>query len=830
MLNDLRYALRTLRRSPGFAASAILALALGIGANTAVFSVIYAVILKPLPYPEPERLVRLYERNPTQGIDRGDVSPGTFVDWRARSHTLESLAVYTRGEALWSFNDQNEVVVSSAVSPSLFSILGVTPILGRTFRAEAEQEKPFGDRGEVILSHGLWHRRFGGSPDVVGQVVRVEGRVPLHVIGVMPRGFAFPEKAEAWTNRAFLRPISPGERQTRYEQPIARLARGASLADARAELVTISSHIEADQPRSNAGWTADVEPLADSLVRLNKGALAVLLGAVGGVLLIACANVANLLLARATGRRQEMAVRIALGAGTRRLLRQCFTEALVLAAFGTGAGVAVGHWGTRLLVRMAPPEPRLDEAGMNGVLLLFAIGVGVVSAVATGMAPALQASHAAEHCSFRPQGRAVAGGSARVRRLLIAGEVAVVVLLLTTAMLLVRSFVKLHGVDLGFQAERVLIVETRWPVGRFVPAGPPTRPWFLLQQHVDEMLATVRSVTGVEAAGVMTDLPLTGNAALGSMWRADAAGASGVRPPVSARDQWRADISIVTPGYFEAMGIPLVRGRRFTDADRFTQEQLTNPEGPRPVGVAIVNSAMAARYFAGQDPIGRSVVVFDDQTFSSSRGIVGVVADVRAHQVSAAGQPAIFLPHGQHPGVFRPTIALRTTLSPESMADTMRARLRVFDPQLMVLRTRTMQDVVSGALSRPRFNLLLFGGFALLALGLAAVGIYGVVAHLVAQRTREIGIRMALGARAADVLRLILREGMVPVVLGAGAGMLAALAATRAVRSMLFGVTPLDPVSFAAAPTLLVSVALLACYLPARRATRVDPLVALRDE
>ena len=343
------------------------------------------------------------------------------------------------------------------------------------------------------------------------------------------------------------------------------------------------------------------------------------------------------------------------------------------------------------------------------------------------------------------------------------------------------------------------------------------------------MVAAVESVPGVEAAGLVTDLPLTGDPSSGSMWRADAPGASALKPPSSARDQWEADISIVTAGYFQALGIPFLRGRNFSDADRFTEQQLTNPGTPR-AAVAVVNSAFAARYFPNEEPIGKRLVLFDDQTFGGTRTVVGIIADTRGRAVAEAGQPAIYLPHAQSPQVFRPTIAVRSTLPPDVTAAAIRERLRQFDPQLLVLRTRPMNDVVSGALSRPRFNLLLVGSFAVVALGLAAIGIYGVVALLVTQRTREIGIRVALGARRADILRVVVLEGMSPVLVGAAAGVTGSLAATGAIRSMLFGVTPLDPVSFALAPVMLAAVALLACYLPARSALRVDPLSALREE
>ena len=828
MLNDLREALRTLRRSPGFAASAILALALGIGANTAVFSIVYVVLLKPLPYAEPDRLVRLYESNPAQGIERGDLSPGTYVDWRARSRKLEGIAVYTTGEGLWSFGDQQEVVKTSAVSPILFSLLRVQPVRGRTFRAEADQPPPDGDGVEVILSYALWQRRFAGSPAVLGQAIRIEGRVLRQIVGVMPRGFAFPDETAAWTNLTFRRPISQGERQVRYYQALGRLAPGVTLADAAAELTTISSQLEVEQPPSNAGWGAQVEPLADASTRGSRAALLVLWAAVGGVLLIGCANVANLLLARASARRQETAVRVALGAGTWRLVRYCFTEALVLVTLGTLSGLVLGNWITHALVRLAPPDlPRLSEVGLNGALLTFAICAALVTTALTGLAPALYAARAQHHGLIRLTPRSVIESGGSVRAWLIAGEVAVVVVLLTSSMLLVRSFAQLRGVDLGFASEHALSVETRWPVGRF--ATSTRRPWYLVSQGVDGLIAAVRSIPGVDAVGLVSDLPLRGDPSAGSMWRPEAPGASGTRAPASARDQWKADISIVTGGYFEALGIPFQRGRNFSDGDRFTEAQLLNPESPR-TAAAVINTAFSARYFPDEDPIGKMVVLFDDETFGGTRTIIGVVADVRSRAIADPGAPMIFLPHAQHPDVFRPTLVVRSSLPPRVLAPAIRARIHAYDPQLLVLRTRPMQEVVSGALSRPRFHLLLVGSFAIVALGLAAVGIYGVAAMSVTRRTREIGIRMALGAQAGDVLGRVLAQGMWPVAFGSLAGLAGAAGVTRALRSMLFGVTALDTVSFALAPLVLAAVALLACYLPARRALRVDPIVALREE
>ena len=468
------------------------------------------------------------------------------------------------------------------------------------------------------------------------------------------------------------------------------------------------------------------------------------------------------------------------------------------------------------------------EAGTVAVVVLFGAAAGMLTAALAGIAPALQAAQAGDGGFFtRSSARSVSPRGAALRRGLIAAEVAIVVVLLTSALLLARSFAKLRVVDLGFETERVLTVETRWPTGRFLT--PTRRPWFLVQQSVDGMVAAVRTVPGVEAVGLVTALPLSGEAYAGTLWRADAPGASGVKPPASARDQWKADLNTVTAGYFEAIGIPFLRGRNFSDADRFSEEQLTNLETPR-IGVAVVNRAFAARYFRDEEPLGKTLVLFDDQTFGFSRTIVGIVSDMRGRAVAEDGRPTIFLPHAQHPDVFRPTLAVRSSLPLHAVAGAVRERLRQFDPGLLVLRTTPMADVVAGALSRPRFNLLLVASFASVALGLAAVGIYGVVALLVTQRTREIGVRIALGPRRADIIRVVLADGMAPVLAGGVAGVAGSLAATTAIRSMLFGVSPLDPVSFAVAPAILAAVALLACYVPARRALRVDPLVALREE
>jgi putative ABC transport system permease protein len=823
MVSDVRYALRAFRRSPGFAVSAILALALGIGANTAVFSVVYAVLLKPLPYAHADRLVKLSEVNPAQNEDNGRVSRGTFEDWRARSRTLDGLAAFSSGgESLWTIGDRPQIVRVAGASPSLATVLSTQPILGTWFPEQGPGQAAL----QIVISYGLWQRMFGGASDVVGRRVVVEGRAPREIIGVMPRGFAFPERTEAWVRLAMGGPLTASQRRFMSYHAIGRLAPGATLSDVRREFDVLSAQLAVEQPESNQGWEARIVSLHASDTGEVRASLVALFAAVAGVLLIGCVNVANLLLARASARRHEIAVRVALGASTARLVRQSLTEATLLAAGGAITGLVIGQWLSDVLVNLAPPDvPRLADAGLDGAVLLFTAAVSVGSALLMGLAPAYHFAAARRRSTPRSE-RSIAPAAALPRRILIGGEVAVVVLLLTAALLFMRSFVQLRSVDLGFEPKRVWTVSTRWPVGRMLAPGGP---WSRLQRAVDDLVEAVAGIPGVDAVGVIADVPLVGRPYDSRIWRRDAPGATGTSPPSNPRDRWHADLTIVTPGYFAALGIPFLRGRNFTDADRWTDAQLKAETIADP-GVAIINQTFAERYFPGQDPVGRAAIVADDETFGSLRTIVGVVGDVRGHAVAQPALPALFIPHAQHPDVFLPSLIVRSSLPPEAFADVIRQRISAYDPQLLVQRIRPMEEVVSGALSRPRFNLLLVGTFAGLGLGLAAVGIYGVVAFLVTQRTREIGIRIALGARAADVRRLVLVEGMGPVAAGGVAGVVASLAATRLIRTLLFGVTAMDPVSLLAAPCLLTAVALLACYLPARRATRVDPLVALRED
>jgi putative ABC transport system permease protein len=824
MLSDLRYASRTLVRSPGFSLSAILAIALGIGANAAVFSVVQAVLLKPLPYARPDRLVRIWETNPAQGVERGEVGPGTYVAWRDRAKTLARVSLYMAPrQRLILGGGESHVILNTAVSPSLFETLGIQPILGRGFPAE-NPAAPVRDAPLMVLGYELWHQRFGGRSDILGQIVTLDGRSFMTVVGVMPRGFDFPGGSQSWTQERFDSPVSPRQRLFRYFEAVARLDDRSAIADARAELATIAGALATEFPGSNSGYSVRVESLTDAVVGRSKPALFALLAVVGCVLLIACANVANLLLARISSRRQEIAVRIALGAGTIRLLRQRLAETLVLVAIGGVMGLVLGHWGTRLLVALAPPDvPRLDEVGFDRAVLIFTATLTILTALGTSVLPMLHARRLGLIETLKASARG-ASDAPRSRRWIVAGQVALTLMLLVGSLLLLRSFMALRQVDLGFDSSRVLTSTVQFPTSKFFDPVK-RRPWFALQLQFERLLESVAALPGVEAAGGITNMPLTGDPTAGTFWMY-----TGTQARPAATAQYRTTINVATPEYFTAMRIPIVRGRSFSGSDRVAEEVLTSPleAAQRPPGVVLVNHAMAARFWPGQDPIGKAIKILDHWAVSSSV-VVGIVGDVRSSEIAAPGAPALYVPWGELPG-FRLTLAVRARGGLDTVAGAIPARLRATDSDVVVSSVRPMDEVISGAISRPRFNLVLISSFALLGLALAVVGIYGVVNYLVIQRTREIGIRMALGARRPDVLQMVLREGMLPVLLGIAAGLLLSSASVRVIRTLLFEVKPWDPVSFVTASLALLGVALAAAWLPARRATRVDPLVALRDE
>ena len=825
LVHDLRHAARGLRRAPGFAISAIAALSLGIGANTAVFSVVHAVVIARLPYAEPDRLLRVWEANPAQGIEQGPVSPGTFVDLRDRSRTLASLAMFGERDMLFTTENETWEARAAAISPAAFELLGTRPVLGHGFAPEQPGTKWAGSYKEFLISHDLWQRRFGGDPNIIGRSLRMDYRWTYTIAGVMPPGFSFPAGTDVWTPLTYGPTVARVERQFRYYGAIAKLAPGQTLDDARRETSALATQLQTEHPASNAGWTVSLAPLDRSIVGTTRPALLVILGLAVCVLLIACGNVATLSVARATARRHEIAVRIALGAGWRRLARQWAAEALLLATLGGVGGLLVGYWTNRALLALAPTDiPRLDEVTFGGAALAFVVVATALVALVVGLAPALRSRDARPLDAMRSRTTTGLGGT-RSREWLVGAQVALTFVLTVAAALLLRSFERLQGTDLGFRRHDVLSAEVRVPAGRF----SAERPWYQRIQYFDQLMAELEKLPGVRSVGGTSNVPLTGEVGSGSMWRTDAAGASGRKPPTSATDQWKAAIQLVTPRYFETVGIPLVRGRAFTASDRFSAESFTDPELPRPVGVAIVNEAMARRYWPNADPLGASIFLFDDQSNAAYRTVVGIIADARATSIDSAASPTVFLPFAQNSGRSL-SLVLRSSLPPSQLVAPVTSRLRTFDPVISIAAVRPLDEVYGGALSRPRFNTMLVGSFAVLALAIAGVGVFGIVGFLVARRAPELGIRVALGARPRNVWWLVLSEGLRPVVLGGLVGMAGAVLVARGMRALLYDVAPMDAVSFVAAAAVLFSASIVAAAIPARRAAAVDPLRSLRTE
>ncbi|HSJ65857.1 MAG TPA: ABC transporter permease [Gemmatimonadaceae bacterium] len=822
LIQDVRHAARGFRRAPGFTAAAAAALTLGIGANTAVFAVVYAVVMAPLPYAEPDRLVRLWEANPALGIDSGAVSPGTVADLRARSRTLQRIALFGERDMFLTDAGESWEAMAAAVSPALFDMLGAQPVIGRAFPREDDGNV---SDTEAVIGHGLWQRRFGGDPRVLGRTIQMESRWSYTIVGVMPPGFAYPPGTEIWTPLAYSSAVSNEERHFRYYNAIAQLRPGRTVEQAANELRAIAGQLEQEHPASNAGWTVQIAPLDRSIVGSARLTLLVLFGLSGCVLLIACGNVATLAIARATARQHETAVRVALGAGTRRLLRQWTAEGLLLAALGGAGGVVAGYWITRLLLAIAPAGiPRLGEVVFRGPVLAFALLATCLTAMLVGLAPALRLRTTALGLRTRSDAGSDGSGS-RSREWLLGTQIALTFVLTVAAALLLRSFDRLRQTELGFRRHDVLAAQVRVPIGNFRAASSP---WFERLEFYDSLIAGLARLPGVRRAAGTTTIPLSGELGSGSMWRSDAPGAHGRRPPQSAADQWKAAIEIVTQDFLETMGIPVVRGRTFHATDRFTQQELADLDDPRPPGVAVVNETMARRYWPGGDPLGSRIVLFDD-AFAGYRTIVGVVRDVRAESVDLPASPTVYLPFAQHPGR-ELSLVLRTDLPPEQLVGAVTDRLRSVGHAISITSVRPFDAVVGGALSRPRFTMLVVGSFAALALVIAVVGVFGIVGFLVARREHEIGIRMALGARPASVRWLVLRQGLRPVLLGVGVGGVAAMAVARAMQALLYGLAPLDGTSFAAAGLTLIVASMVAGMLPAHRIAGVDLLRSLRSE
>jgi putative ABC transport system permease protein len=796
LLQDLRYGARMLMKKPGFTLIAVITLALGIGANTAIFSVVNAALLRPLPFAEPDRLSLLREANIKRNLPSFSVSVPNYVSWQEQSQTFEQLAAWKLQGVNLTGRNEPVRLEGAAVSGSLFSLLGVKPALGRDFLPEEDQ--PLGRRA-VIISYGLWERRFGRDPNLIGQGLALDGVIHT-VIGIAPSGFDFPPGAEIWASLAA--DLANEDRGNKWLTVIGRLKPGVTLQQAQTELTTIAQRLEQQFPATNRDWSVRLETLYDSIItKETRRALLILLGAVGFLLLIACANVASLSLARATGRASEMAIRAALGASRWRISRQLLTESMLLALVGGGAGVLLGLWSVDLL-RAASPEntPRLDEIGIDGWVLGFTLAVSLLTGVLFGLAPALQSARVDLQESLKEGGRTLATGGARslLRRGLVAGELALALVLLVGAALMIRSLWNLQRAPLGFNPERVLTAQFALPETKY---GPEQAIAFY--QQVKERVA---GLPGVRAAALSSGVPFTsGNTSNGVI-----AENSTLAPGELLQPEWR----IISPDYFRTLGIPLFQGRDFTERDK--------PDAPISV---ILSHTLAERLWPNQNPLGRRLRWGPSLWVT----VVGVVGNVRNVNLAIEPRPMLYLCAYSLPWPVM-TLAVRAEADPQSMIAAMRAKVKEVDPEMPLANLRTMEELLAQASAQPRFNTWLLGAFAAIALGLGAVGIYGVIAYSIAQRAHEIGVRMALGAQQSDVLKLVLRQGMTLALIGVGIGLLASFALTRLLSDLLYGVRANDPATFAAIPILLTGVALLACYIPARRATKVDPMVALRCE
>jgi len=804
LLQDLRYAARTLVRARGFTIAVLLTLALGIGATTAMFGVVHGVLLRPLSFPAPDRLVMVWERTPEGTRDRNYVSPANVAEWREQSTTFEGLAAFVRFPASLTGQGEPEAVQGQAVTPNFFSLLRVRPALGRVFLPGDEDagDAAAGAPTPVILSHELWARRYNADPGIIGRAITVSD-ASATVVGVMP-----PETRVLDSRPALWIPIAVNPETTgRYLSVVGRLKDGATLEQAKAEMEAVARRLSAAKPENNRDWSVNVVPLHDDTVGEARPALLVLLGAVGLLLLIACANVANLLLARASARRREVALRVSLGATRGRLARQMLTEALLLAAAGGALGVLAAVWGTRLLLDALPEGvaiPRAEQVGFSVPVFAFAAGITLLTGALFGLAPALAVSDGGAHQDLKDssRGSTVGPGRGRLRGAIVVSQVALAVVLLAGAGLLGRSLWRLLSVDTGIHAERVLTARVSLPDARY--EEPERRVVFN-----DELFRRVDALPGVSAVGSVGWLPMTGDKSATGFTVAG-------RPAPEPGKEPGADIRGVGGDYFRVLGVPLVRGRLFTGAD--------GAAAPR---VFVVNQAFVREHFPGEDPIGRRLAVqWDGDPVGE---IVGVVGDERESGPASEAAPAIYFWHAQDPWSSF-TLLARTTGEPGALSAAVAREVRAVDPLLPVDAVRPMASVVSDVVARPRLNAVLLGAFSTAALLLAALGIYGVIAYAVSQRTREIGVRVALGAAPRDVLRLVVGQGVRLAAVGLGVGLLASLAATRLMRGLLFGVEPGDPLTLAAVLAVLGAVALLASYLPARRAARTDPLQALRAE
>jgi predicted permease len=799
---DLRFGTRMLLKQPGFTLIAVLTLTLSIGANTAIFSVVNAVLLRQLPYADPTRLVMIWEdpgSNP-----RNFVNPRNFADWQVQNRSFDHVAAINIGNVNLTGDGEPERLISASVSATFFSILGVNAAHGRTLLPGEDQP---GGASVVVISHSLWQRRFGSDPGLIGQSIELNGD-PAIVVGVMPAGFHFPGTAEIWRPLVF----TPGQlesnnRGSHFLSVVARLKPGVTVPQAQAEMEAIYNQLRQQYPSALTNWQPHVASLHEDTVGNVRQALLILLGAVGFVLLIACSNVANLTMARAAARQREIAIRAALGASRARLLRQMLTESLLLALLGGGLGVLLGAWLVRLLVSLNPGNlPRLEEVRLDGYVLLFTTMLSLASGLIFGLVPALQSSKINLNEALKDAAVKTSAGrrQAKLRRAFVIAEIALSLVLLVGAGLLIKSFVRLGRAELGFNPANVLTLRVALPGNRY--AAPPRQTAFYQQ-----VIERVKSLPGAQAASLISDPPVSGSMGL---WQ-NGFHMEGKPLPPPGQGHF-ASLRWITPDYFKTLGIQLLRGRVLTEADVEGQ--------PR---IVVIDEAMARQFFPDEDPLGKRIVIYWRDRIP--REIVGVVGNVRQTSLAEDAGPHIYIPYSQTPLNYA-TLLVRTTGDPLSLAAAVKREVLAVDRDQPVYAVQTMEQIIDNSVAERRFQMTLLGLFAGVALMLAAMGIYGVMAYTVTQRTPEIGIRIALGAQGGDVLRLVIGQGMKLASGGILIGLLASLGLTQLMKTLLYGVSATDPLTFASIVVLLTFVAVLACWIPARRATKVDPLVALRHE
>lgn len=798
LLNDLRYGFRMLRKRPVFTLVVVLTLALGIGANTAIFSVVNAVLLRPLPYKEPAQIVTVLHEG------WKPVAPANFFDWRAQSHSFDSMAAAQVWNPNLTGGDRPETLHALQMTAEMFSLLGMTPSRGRTFSVGEDQP---GNEHVVVLSQRLWQRRFGGDERIIGQQIRLDGE-SYTVIGVMPPDFQF---APFWATQAEMwSPLNLASRMNdRTGQSLrvfARLKPGVTREQAQAEMFAINQRLAEQYPEANKGLSVSVDSLHEKVVGETRPALLILFATVGFVLLIACANVANLMLARAAARRKEISVRTALGASRIRIIRQLLTESLMVALAGGALGLLLAMWGIAALIHLSPANlPRVQTIGLDSHVLYFTLALSLVTGLLFGLAPALQTTKLDLNESLKEGGRSSTEGRKqnRVRRLLLISEMALALVLLIAGALMMKSFLRLQSIDPGFNTRNVLTMEISF-AGSPYTTGPQRVAVF------NQLIERVNALPGIRSTSAINHLPLGGD-----IWGLGFTIEGRPAPPPG--ENLGAVYRIIHPNYFQTMGAAFVRGRDFTERD--------NESSPR---VAIINETFARRYWPNEDPIGKRITVNDGD--ENPREIVGIVKDLKQREWAAEPKPEIYLSHSQASEPRSMTLVVRSASDPLKLAAPVENEIWAIDKNLPVSEIRSMEEVISESVGQQRFNTLLLAIFASVALMLAVVGIYGVMSYMVTQRTHEIGIRLALGAQVSDVFRLVVGQGMTLVLIGIGLGLTGALAVTRALSSLLYGVSTTDPLTLIGVSLLLSAIAFIACLIPARRATKVDPTVALRYE